>query len=1141
MKIPKVVPNRASPAGFIVEEAERQNKSLKHENLGFLSRSHGFMPIKPPLLSFPKTHEVWDEIAAQLSYWYRRVQLRYELERIPLLNASETFLADEYLFRASSFLCILLQAYYRAEVGEPEHVPEAIMKPLQQVSQRLGRTEIGITINDLMTYNWRLKDPAKDERTVENMNLLFDVYDTSEDAIFNLTITEIVYQSTPLVTSVIKLQEAMLKYDDTAIEKELLSLANMMNAMSRALQKINLLTYSPYRFNPMVWARTAGIFGLQHNSTAPGPGAVAAPFLHVLDALLGRKLYSSSLGQDEKKAIYLVASPHLKKFLGAIEMMPLGDYIANRKNTILQGTFMHFLEQYVGETGFLGIHRRKIFGFLESALKVGKNTTTARFKMQDIFFHRGWHQLNNILKNAQKERFAALPAYYPKMTCKSKISAQDKSSAIIKFDLEGTGLRYNPGDYVQILVPNDEKKIMAALHKLGLDGGMLVDLTVEWLQWLSKFEEYSHIESTLPLIDFMKMAQLSPVEKATLEKLYTLTRWSKLKEIIENREYEEWDIYEILDLLANKGSFNLSKIIHLPAWREENISKLIPPLHFKTYSVASHEIEGGRQLLTIMVSAVHFHVHHGHNIKHDGVASVQLVEDVKAGDQFYMKLINNIQFRLPHTPSSIILFAASSGIAPFRGFFSQMINQKLSHKCYLFISEKNCDVVWYKREIEYWLNHTDLSFFMTSTQEDFIYSVKEENGKKILVKQASKRKRIDALIKEESNRKLLSGLQAPTAVGKERGYFYICGRAGFAQTIQEALTDIVEKAIDKENFIPKLAGQNRYHTSVFTTHVYDKDMAIEFDPSEVVLHNNKQTGYWIVVNRGVYDITDYMDLHPGGPVILRNQTGLDATQEYEAIGHHLDGGINSLLSNFFIGNMRKINFGHNNGGVAFLNNQYTYISLEEFYSTWIADLYLVVEMYNTVLNMFNHYDVITSSWKDTQEELIFYRMQSTANDHANFMCTYFSCIISRLTSLWSLTASIGYTDKDIFHLRDEFDKIKNDKEYRKNSAFDALLLNRIRATDYNLAALKEYNRNYTVMLDQIIKNDIQFIESIKSELREGAILFEKFSAKVIENAGNNLLMHLNNTVKLTQCYLSDMEILYDKMMDIPPFPGLEVV
>ncbi|MBY0378359.1 MAG: hypothetical protein K2Q33_07345, partial [Gammaproteobacteria bacterium] len=912
-----------------------------------------------------------------------------------------------------------------------------------------------------------------------------------------------------------------------------------VNAMSRALQKISLLTYAPYRFNPMVWARTAGVFGLQHNSTAPGPGAVAAPFLHVLDALLGRKLYSSSLGQDEKKAIYLVASPHLKKFLGAIEMMPLGDYIAERKNKILQGTFMHFLEQYVGEAGFLGIHRRKIFGFLESALKIGKNTTTARFKMQDVLFHRGWHQLNNILKNAQKERFAALPAYYPKMTCRSKIRAQDKSSAIIKFDLEGTGLRYNPGDYVQILVPNNEKKIEIMLNKLGLDGAMSVDLTVEWLQWLHKFEEYSQVESTLPLIDFLKMAQLSPIEKNTLERLYTLTKWAKLKEIIVHRDYEEWDVYEILNLLATKISFNVHKTINLPAWCEENISKLIPPLHFKTYSVASHEVEGGIQLLTIMVSAVHFHVHHGHNVKHDGVASVQLVEDVRAGDKFYMKFINNLQFRVPQSASSILMFAASSGIAPFRGFFSQIIDQNLSHKCYLFISEKICEVIWYKKEIEYWLNHTDLSFFMTSTQEDYIYSVKEEKGRKILVKEAAKRKRIDVLIKEKPISNLLSGLLSLSATGMDRGYFYICGRAGFAQNIQQALTSIACETENKEKFIPKLAGQGRYHTSVFTAYVYDKDIEMEFDPSEIVLHNNPQMGYWIVVNRGVYDISDYLDLHPGGPVILINQTGLDATREYEAIGHHLDGGINSLLHNYLIGKIRYLNFGRNKGGVAFLNNQYTYISLEEFYNIWIADLYLVVEMYNTVFNMFQHYAVITSSWQETQEELIFYRMQSTANDHSNFICTYLSCIISRLTNLWSLSASISYTDKDIFYLRDGFDKIKKSSAYKKNSTFDLLLLNRIRATPYSRVSLREYDTIYSVFLDQIIKNDVQFVEKIKNELREGAILFEKFSSNIVENGRGNLLLHLNNTISLTQHYLAEMEILYDKIMDIPPFSDVK--
>ena len=266
-----------------------------------------------------------------------------------------------------------------------------------------------------------------------------------------------------------------------------------------------------------------------------------------------------------------------------------------------------------------------------------------------------------------------------------------------------------------------------------------------------------------------------------------------------------------------------------------------------------------------------------------------------------------------------------------------------------------------------------------------------------------------------------------------------------------------------------------------------------------------------------------------------NQTGLDATKEYEAIGHHLDGGINSLLSTYLIGKVRPLNFGCNNGGVVFLQNQYTHISLEEFYHYWLSDLYLIVEMVNTASNMFKHYEVIINSWQESLEELSFYRVQSTATDHANFICIYFSCILSRLTDLWSLSASIAYKDKDIFYLRDEFNKMKESHAYKKNITFDALLLTRIKATDYNQASSQEYYSVYSPLLDEIIQNDLQFMERIKGELRECAILFEKFSAKILQNGRHDLLVHLNNTAAITQDYLRDMELLYDKIMDMPPF------
>ncbi|MBX3060471.1 MAG: hypothetical protein KF770_28775, partial [Anaerolineae bacterium] len=66
------------PSRRVLVEAEAENKRLGHENLGFLSASHGFMPTSQPLLSLPPTFRLWDEMAAQLPEMFRRLTLRQE-------------------------------------------------------------------------------------------------------------------------------------------------------------------------------------------------------------------------------------------------------------------------------------------------------------------------------------------------------------------------------------------------------------------------------------------------------------------------------------------------------------------------------------------------------------------------------------------------------------------------------------------------------------------------------------------------------------------------------------------------------------------------------------------------------------------------------------------------------------------------------------------------------------------------------------------------------------------------------------------------------------------------------------------------------------------------------------------------------
>lgn len=55
---------------------------------------------------------------------------------------------------------------------------------------------------------------------------------------------------------------------------------------------------------------------------------------------------------------------------------------------------------------------------------------------------------------------------------------------------------------------------------------------------------------------------------------------------------------------------------------------------------------------------------------------------------------------------------------------------------------------------------------------------------------------------------------------------------------------------------------------------------MEYSREEVSKHNNSKS-CWIIINDGVYDITEFLSLHPGGKMILISIGGKDATESFE--------------------------------------------------------------------------------------------------------------------------------------------------------------------------------------------------------------------------------------------------------------------
>jgi len=70
--------------------------------------------------------------------------------------------------------------------------------------------------------------------------------------------------------------------------------------------------------------------------------------------------------------------------------------------------------------------------------------------------------------------------------------------------------------------------------------------------------------------------------------------------------------------------------------------------------------------------------------------------------------------------------------------------------------------------------------------------------------------------------------------------------------------------------------------------------------SEVAEHNTGDD-MWMAIHNKVYDVTAFIEEHPGGMEVLVENAGLDATYTFEDVGHSLDA--RELLSQYYIGDL----------------------------------------------------------------------------------------------------------------------------------------------------------------------------------------------------------------------------------------------
>jgi sulfite reductase (NADPH) flavoprotein alpha-component len=1087
----------------VVEAAEAYNRRVGHELDGFLSIEHGFLPFEPPLLAFPDSHRAWDEMTDQLPELFRRLSLRRAFDAMPVLDARPEALPDRYLLRASTLLGVFSHAYQYMAIDPPSALPPSLLRPWTEVSRRLGKAIPAVSYIDLFFYNWRLLDPAG-PRGIDNMDLLVPTWNNSAERVFYLGTTDFAMGLTPVLGAMIEAQEAVVADDPAALERALLVILDRLQYVTRAVYpQIDPNPRGAHPLDQVLWAKTVGTAGVPIFDGAPSPSGTAQPQIHALDAFLERRDYGSLVGQQ---STYLAGffPRHWQELIASLREVSVRQYVDSTRNSALRGVYNAMLDAYVGDRGWMGLHRIKAYGFLEVAFKVGRQVTTgARFT--GLFKDRTWDKVDNELATVRDERRPPVGAPVVFGTAgRGRVVTSESGdwTCYLDIDVAGQGVHHLPGDRVGVLADNDDDLVRRTVAALQATGDELVRLTGPWKAAVACREGYGDVD-VLPLRTLLRFARLRPIGRELAKRLAALTAVGAWQRVVDARMEDQWELWDVLNLLY-AGGYDVTRLWKADPREADAFCSVIPPEPFRLYSIASAPPPGQpAKTLQLVVAGLAYEsaaTSWSYPRQRHGTASHFLRRASTDGwHRLSLQIVPTPRFRLPDDPGRpVVMFAGGSGIAPFLGFVAARTGPG-ENRLYLGV-----------RRPEEFVEHTGLDTAAAGGRLKLTVAFSRADaavgfdGKRHVV-QAGTRRRVDDAIRADAAE--LWELLRSTDDGGRGAHVYVCGSANFAVSVLAAVSDIVPG--DGGEFLRQLVADGRLGQDVFTTYLGHAQQGPRFEVSDLVGHNTPEAGYWMAIGGAVFDVTEFQHLHIGGPHIIRNHVGLDATAAYRKVLHHAQPEIDAQLAMFQIGHLRRLQFG-DRWGVVLTEDGLHAQSLEELFRTWVRFVYLLVGMENALTADYGFTTTIATHGEDPRE-LTPFKAQNVIESHRRFLVSYLDGLLQGdLRTLWQVTVGFCDPNQDLrafdtdlaaMAARPDVDLVR-----RSVSAVKDLLL----AGD-GLPRVTALCRTYAYA-------DVQLLRDLKTAVLDGIRAFEIHEADVVERAGATLLTSARRGLEAASAY-----------------------
>ena len=342
----------------------------------------------------------------------------------------------------------------------------------------------------------------------------------------------------------------------------------------------------------------------------------------------------------------------------------------------------------------------------------------------------------------------------------------------IELSIEGSNLRYEPGDSLAVIVQNPPQLVAELLAELKLEGDSVVTVR----------------DQSMALVDALtKTMEITSVSLGFLREWGAISSDASLRSLLEANEPQAFsafiDGYQIIDVVRQfPAAVDAQQFV-------TSLRRLSP----RSYSIAS-SLALNPDEVHLTVAAVRYEAF---GREHWGAASTHLVDRLVPGDRVSVYVERNARFRLPDSSAPVVMIGPGTGVAPFRAFLQQRVEDGASGENWLFFGDRNFDsdflyqLEWQRLRKQGQLQRFDVAFSRDQRRKVYVQDRIRENA-------------------AELNRWIDKG-----------AYIYVCGDAkSMASDVNDALIDVLAtgNGLDRvaaEQKLKALRSEGRYQRDVY--------------------------------------------------------------------------------------------------------------------------------------------------------------------------------------------------------------------------------------------------------------------------------------------------------------------------------------